>query len=509
MNIQLATKVVDELSRFGVREFLVCAGARNAPFVKVLGSRPGVMHFFDERAAGFFALGRARISKRPVAVVTTSGTAVAELVPSAIEAFYSGVPIVFVTADRPKKFRGSGAPQAIEQVGIFSHYSRETYDWDKIEDVENVALSEFGPTQINVCFDEPLLMQDETFAPVKGENSHELSVKEFFQQAKRPLVIVGALSSRVRSSVYEYLMHWRAPIYLEASSGLREAEALSPYVLKCGSALLTADNFKMQFDSVVRFGGVPTTRLWRDLDNKLIDVPVLSVGENSFSGLARYKNAALSFNEFFNEKAKCSFDYGQDILATDKLFYENLENLWQEYAHSEPSFIRWLAQTIPPHSSVFLGNSLPIREWDMAAPYLDRKLDVRVNRGANGIDGLIATFLGSASVDRENWLILGDLSALYDLNALAFSHYAANSRLRIVLVNNGGGQIFNRMFHDPNFLNSHQLEFANWAEMFGWGYLRVDARKDIVLPAGPMVIEVHPDAKATDDFWRAYEGLPR
>jgi 2-succinyl-5-enolpyruvyl-6-hydroxy-3-cyclohexene-1-carboxylate synthase len=158
MNHQLATDVTRILAESGVQDIIICAGARNAPFVQILGngnSELNVHHFFDERAAGFFALGRARRDQRPVAVVTTSGTAAAELLPSAVEAFYSGVPLVLVTADRPKNYRGTGAPQTIEQVGMFSHYAPKAFDIDHIDQVPSLKILAHAPTHVNVCFTEP------------------------------------------------------------------------------------------------------------------------------------------------------------------------------------------------------------------------------------------------------------------------------------------------------------------------------------------------------------------
>ena len=134
VSARLASEVLAALAGEGVGEFCVCAGARNLAFVVGLERSQGarVWHFFDERAAGFFALGRMMNTGCPVAVVTTSGTAVAELLPATIEAHYQSLPLVLLTADRPARFRGSGAPQAIEQPGMLAPYAR-------LRDIEEVA----------------------------------------------------------------------------------------------------------------------------------------------------------------------------------------------------------------------------------------------------------------------------------------------------------------------------------------------------------------------------------
>ena len=144
-NLGAARQVIERVRRAGVRDFCVCGGSRNAPLIAVVTGN--VYTFVDERAAAFFALGRIKRDDKPVAVVTTSGTAAAELLPATIEAFYSGAPLILITADRPARFRGTGAPQAIEQVGIFGVYAETDVDrWNR-------RL----PLHINVEFDEPLI----------------------------------------------------------------------------------------------------------------------------------------------------------------------------------------------------------------------------------------------------------------------------------------------------------------------------------------------------------------
>jgi 2-succinyl-5-enolpyruvyl-6-hydroxy-3-cyclohexene-1-carboxylate synthase len=145
-NIAAARALIAQARNLGVRDFCVCAGSRNAPLLAALADT-AVYSFVDERSAAFFALGRIKRDGLPVAVVTTSGTAVAELLPAAIEAYYSGLPLVLITADRPARFRGTGAPQSIEQLGIFGVYAATDPEaWDRRR-----------PLHLNIEFEEPLI----------------------------------------------------------------------------------------------------------------------------------------------------------------------------------------------------------------------------------------------------------------------------------------------------------------------------------------------------------------
>lgn len=147
-NLDVARRLIDDVRAAGANEFCVCAGSRNSPLLAVLGeSDARLFSFIDERSAAFFALGRVKLHGNPVAIVTTSGTAVAEMLPAAIEAYYSGIPLVLISADRPARFRGTAAPQCIEQVGLFGVYA----------DTSLEAWTRTKPLHLNVEFDEPLL----------------------------------------------------------------------------------------------------------------------------------------------------------------------------------------------------------------------------------------------------------------------------------------------------------------------------------------------------------------
>ena len=163
--------------------------------------------------------------------------------------------------------------------------------------------------------------------------------------------------------------------------------------------------------------------------------------------------------------------------------------------------IHTLSSKIPVGANVYLGNSLPIREWDLGATREDRHFQMGCNRGVNGIDGQVATFLGFCSSKEENWAILGDLTLLYDLVAPWVTPQLGHISATLVVVNNGGGKIFSPMFAHSAFQNTHQLTFEPLARFWGWGYERWETIPESILTRpGRRMIELVPDAAATDRF---------
>jgi 2-succinyl-5-enolpyruvyl-6-hydroxy-3-cyclohexene-1-carboxylate synthase len=516
VNVQRAADLVTALADAGVREFCVCPGGRNAPLVVVLARADGVTvrTFFEERAAAFFALGRIKADGAPVAVVTTSGTAAAELLPAAVEAYYAGLPLLLLTADRPARHRGTGSPQAIEQVDLFGLYAPTAFDGDH---GERLSLAEWNgqqPAHINVCFDEPLVdgpIPVLRLAPAPWHRpapaGDPTPAADLLRDARRPLVLVGPLDAADRGGVRAFLTRLGAPVYAEPASGLREDAVLDPLLVQSGEGALRAADY----DAVLRLGGVPSLRLWRDLETTRGDVPVGSLSRTPFPGLTRggFVHAApgTAFGAL-DVTGTVDGEWRDALLARDRERHRSLAALCAAEARAEPSLIRTLSRHVPEGSLVYLGNSLPIREWDLTALREPRGWQVGVSRGANGIDGQISTFLGMCAPGRENWAVVGDLTALYDLAAPWVLSQLSSGPVRIVVVNNGGGQIFARLSPHTELRNAHRLTFDRWAAMWGLPHVRWDA-----VPADPVspercVIELTPDADATGRFWRAYEALP-
>jgi 2-succinyl-5-enolpyruvyl-6-hydroxy-3-cyclohexene-1-carboxylate synthase len=510
----LARSVIAACLRRGVREFVACPGSRNSPLLlAALASGARVWPFVDERAAGFFALGRAVARDEPVAVLTTSGTAVAELLPAVVEALYQRVPLLCVTADRPARFRGSGAPQAIEQRGIFCLYA--VASWEAAQGTGTVDLADWsgaGPAHLNVCLEEPLLGRPpETGAlgPVEVAEREEDSAPGSmpFLMPRPDVILLGPLRDRDRDRVRSRVARWGVPVLAEAASGLRGDAALAAVELRGGERSLRGHPVR----HVLRIGGVPSFRWWRDLEDRP-EVTVWSVLCGGFRGLGRDCLVLPDFEGVrFQDGPEPAFP------ERDGFWAERLGQVLARFPLSEPALVRAVAEQVPPGSRVYLGNSLPIREWNLAAPCRDRGFRVWANRGANGIDGNLGSWLGwSADGDGESWALVGDLTAIYDANApWILPHLPAATR-RLVVVNNGGGRIFSRLPGFPDlaepvktFTESvHGFRFRAWAEGWGLGYREWRGGPFPAWPeeAGPAtVLEVIPDPGQTEGFWKALE----
>jgi 2-succinyl-5-enolpyruvyl-6-hydroxy-3-cyclohexene-1-carboxylate synthase len=524
----------------GVAEFCVCAGSRNGPLLAALSSASGAQSwsFFEERSAAFFALGRARELGRPVAVVTTSGTAVAECLPAAIEAHYEGVPLVFITADRPRRYRGTGAPQSIEQAGLFGAYVSASFDGeaDEAAKLHATPWDRLAPFHLNICFEEPLLTSPpatldltpkapSAFSTSRAQGrAAELSERNVEKELgafstlvrgwRRPLLVLSRLAPEDRAAVRDFALRWNAPVYAEACSGLREDAALANLRLSSGERLLPLGGF----DGVLRIGGVPTMRFWRDLEDKLAGLPVASLDPRGFSGLSRGGCLRASPAEVLPGLEVDRVRGCEPLFARDGDLLSRKLQLFSKMPASEPAIFHHLSRRIPDASLVFLGNSLPIREWDLAADLRDRKHRVEANRGANGIDGQVSTFLGLAEGAREGWGVFGDLTALYDLASLWACDQMTVERLRLVVINNGGGRIFGRLpavrrhveeaARQRFFETRHDLGFEGWAQLWNFGFERWN---DGLSPHPPgadrSVIEIRPDEQDTARFWSEYDAL--
>src|SRR5438128_4586074 len=300
------------------------------------------------------------------------------------------------------------------------------------------------------------------------------------------LIVIGGLAAQHRERVREFCLRAKRPVYAEALSGLREDEGLDP-LLVCNERMLARGGF----DSVIRIGNVPTLRFWRDLDGS--DVRVTHYSDLPFPGLTR--GDVHPIEELTVGRAE-SRPY-TDFFACDRNKSGEFQKILDDEPQSELTMVRTLSRQIQPGARIYLGNSLPIREWDLVATREPKNFTIEANRGANGIDGQLSTFFGWCQGE-NNWCIVGDLTALYDANA-PWIVPQLEAKFEIVIINNGGGRIFNRVASlrrmDPEVCerlveNAHALHFDAWAKM--WNI---------------KIQELRPDPEATRRAWEKYDDI--
>lgn len=512
--------VVKRCLRAGICEFVVCAGARNAALIEALARAEAaglvrIWRHFEERGAGFFALGRSMESGLPCAVVTTSGTAAAELLPALIEAHYQARPLVAITADRPAAFRGSGAPQAIVQPGIFGSYAfqGDPADWDGK-----------GPLHLNPEFEESFDPGDDGFSQEKAGTftpaKDRLDVAALARWLREDLyqgivVMVGGLEADEREEVFHFCRDFGAPVVAEATSGLREA--LQGLTIHDADRVLKA----RPPGKILRLGEVPSGRFWRDLE-ELPQVSVWSVCRNGLPGLARPSSVTRGPLERVIpalgdlEPA----DDALDLLVGASGRAARIEELLECYPDSEPALIRAVSHYASIGGGVFLGNSLPVREWNLFAQWSRAVPSVRANRGANGIDGQISTWLGWSAGAAGSWAVVGDLTALYDLAAPFVLDQVRTEGRVLAVINNHGGKIFERLPRLQTMsgravecmTNPHHADLSGFAALWGMAHLRVRTADDFdrFEPGGkPVLLEIIPDGEQTRRFWSDWDRCGR
>ncbi len=470
-------KLVDELIKIGVKKIVSCPGGRNQPLLELFETSNDfkVESFFDERSASFYALGLASKGE-PVVVVTTSGSAVAECLPAMIEAKYQDfLPLIVLSADRPRELRYTGAPQTIPQQNIFKDFAESLYDFDLNE--EDYKLNDLKfPAHINLCVGEP--------NPLK-----EMSLEVNFDQ----IIILSRLKPEDFKEVKLLLKNYKGVIVLEALSGFKEADFKQAEVIRQPDAFFLKMNIK-SFKKIIRIGSVPVLKAWREAD--LCSSYYL---EGYFPGAVKAKKLAFKELKDFILSSITNDDL-KEIKEVNLKVKNTSEKLKVNYPQSEISLLSKLVNKIPETASLFVGNSLPVRELQHTE--FDKGFKIFGQRGVNGIDGSLSFALGAMSdLNEEAWVILGDLTCLYDLQGFWPLLKKRKNKTRIVVMNNFGGQIFKKIFDKEYMLNGHQLNFKALADFWGLDYKNDLELNSSELESNQVLIELNPDNKQSKAFW--------
>jgi len=483
LNADFAATLVEALVENGVRDLVVSPGSRSTALALACAAleaagRVRVTVVIDERVAGFLALGLCKAARSPVALVCTSGSAGAHYLPAVVEAARTGLPLVVLTADRPPELRDCGAPQTIDQVRLFGAHAVAFADpgppapgvspavWGRVAvDALHAATGRpGGPVHLNLAFREPLWadglvgravsVAPRPRSPAGPGLSPQAATRleTMFSAARRPLVVCGArsLCDATTAALLDLVARWRVPVLAEPLAQLRFAPDVPREVLAFGEALVRAGDFVAGHapDLLVRIGGTPTTRAVQTFVNTA-QGPQVGV---SLEGHRHDPSGRLDL--------LLDLDGAEGIRALARAVAPTVEPSWREAwiaanaragraleAQAGQGFwagtvVSSLVRALQEGDGLHVASSMPVRDLDaFAAPSVCR-VRVTANRGANGIDGTIATAAGLARASgRPTFCLLGDLAFQHDLGALVAARGQAVD-LTVVVVDNGGGGIF-------------------------------------------------------------------
>ncbi|MFZ5885784.1 MAG: 2-succinyl-5-enolpyruvyl-6-hydroxy-3-cyclohexene-1-carboxylic-acid synthase [Chloroflexota bacterium] len=523
---------VTELKKLGLDSVCIAPGSRSTPLA-VAFAESGIRIYphSDERSASYFALGLARASQKPVALVCTSGTAAANFFPAIVEANYSEVPLIVLTADRPAELRESGANQTIDQLKLFGNHVRWFVDVPAPEANFSKHLLRYlqtlaarvwetsqsplpGPVHLNFPFrkplepiempadlpawmDPPLLSRLET-APAQLTFSRPqlFPAKEqtdFLTQAisssPRGLIVCGPRcpAGDFPARLTELAAQTGYPILADALSGLRFGEHVNAHIIGGYDTFLPFAGGSLRPQLVLRFGGVPVSNALSDYLDSLENVPQIHVSaanrwqDDRFRVThAMWVDPLLLCRDLLNGIPKHA---NSDWLDT---WQDYEEKVWDEIRalqmdpYFEGGILPDVLDQLPDGGGLYVANSLPVRHLDQFAPPSRKPVQVFANRGASGIDGTLSSALGAAAHLAGLVFVTGDTSFYHDMNGLlAISR--SGIRATIVVINNNGGGIFQRLpisqFEPPFtdlFVAPHGLTFEHAAKLYGIDYVRVE-----------------------------------
>lgn len=556
-NTALCSAFTEELARCGVRRAIVSPGSRSTPLAVALWRQPEieVTVVVDERSAGFMALGAAMASRSPVVLLCTSGTAGANYHPAVAEADLSAIPLIVLTADRPPELRDNGSGQTIDQIKLFgetvrwfSEVGSHLADDDGLLHMRTTACRAFatavgdprpGPVHLNFPLRDPLapipvsgsvtassplaldgreglpLVAIEPNAPGPPSSEVMSRIATRLTSTERVLILVGRQADpRLRDPISRLAERLDCPILAEPTSQLlcggHDRSRVIPGYARLGASAHYgvsgfADHPELAPEVVLRFGEMPTSkglRLWLsgsdEIDQIVFDPthgfheptgraslilrsdPVLTAVALTESVPTERPPAAASFLAHWRTAAEALPE--PDPSGTGPLY-------------------RQLAEAMPENGQLYVNSSMPIRDLEAFTPSLPTDLAFFANRGANGIDGLIASGLGAAlATGRPTVIATGDVGFLHDIGSLANWRRCEN-RPHVLLIDNRGGAIFNRLPQreampadefEALMATPPDLEPEAAANLFGLPYRELTAAGDLatILAEDPALVHI-------------------
>lgn len=508
--IQLAQSIIEICKAKGIKHIVISPGSRNAPLTIGFTNNAYFKCYSiaDERCAAFFALGMAQQLKQPVAVVCTSGSALLNYYPAFAEAFYSQIPLVVVSADRPSDKIDIGDGQTIRQENVFANHSLYNANLTENASAENdflisealdIAYSKKGPVHINCPFEEPLyettchlsvFPQIHSFKEENVNFTLDSEIINHWQTSKKILVVVGDMAPHLfPQELFNQLCENNAVLVLtEKISNVHHQNAVTNI-----DALITPFDEKdfeaFQPDILLTFGGMIVSKrikafLRKYKPNQHWHIDTLRAYD-TFNALTHHfkTDVATFFKQLLRVEKTTNSDY---LELTQHILLDRITK-HQEYMEQIPfsdfKVFDIVSKSLPKNTHLQVSNSSAIRYLQLVT--IDESIEIFCNRGTSGIDGSTSTAIGAAVIaNKPTVFITGDISFFYDSNALWNNYIPKN--FKIILVNNSGGGIFRILpghQETPTFTTffetSHNLDASNLCKMFGFNYYTVSNQETL------------------------------
>ena len=495
---------LEKLISTDVKNVVISPGSRSTPLVNNFLNNSEFFDIdlvLDERSAAYFALGKAKKSNSPTILICTSGTATLNYSPAISEAYYSKIPLIVITSDRPMYFRDTGANQTLNQTNLYQNNINWFYDIPLQTDlniISNIAFkaikfsnnSPKGPVHINWQFNEPFT--DGNIEKIIKTKSHEKkSISEIYTEDlsnfieisnnKKGVILVGDHNENLDEiSELSRKLNW--PIIADPLSNLRDSKYYkNNTIIDTGDFLFRSSNPVIIPEVVIHIGSLPVSKFISKIIEKAKNHIFIEDSNRLAEGFSKIdlhlKLRLSSLNTFLAKNQKNIIKVDNKWKKTLKNFNDILRIKIDDFIGNfkELSLKKTILENIPNNSNFISGNSLPIRHLDLILNK-SNKINIVGNRGLSGIDGNISIATGYSSVsDNHTYLDIGDLSFFHDVSSLITAVRHA-SNLTIIVNNNKGGQIFNllpqkknmKKIYDEWFITSHSdFSIENISKSFG------------------------------------------
>ena len=501
--IPLAQSIIELLRAKGITNIVISPGSRNAPLTIGFVNNPNFTCYSiaDERSAAFFALGIAQQINKPVAVICTSGSALLNYYPAFAEAFYSQIPFIVISADRPQSKIDIGDGQTIRQENVFANHSLFNANLNEnasdendilIQEAIDTAFAKRGPVHINAPFEEPLyetsselLVNPKMISTISKEFTIEENLSEFaaiWNNSKKKLILVGVNEpNAVEQQFLDTLANDPSVVVMiETTSNLHHPKFIN--TIDTIITPFTNDDFlDFQPEILVTFGGMIVSKrikafLRKYQPNHHWHIDTLRAYD-TFGCLNKHFEVTpnLFFQSFFPLTKMVESNYNQKSQEIKALRQQKSLEYLAKIPFTDFKVFEKVLPALPKNSQLQISNSSPIRYAQLFD--IEKSIEVFSNRGTSGIDGSTSTAIGAAvGSQKPNVFIAGDIGFLYDSNALWNNYIPKN--FKIILINNGGGGIFRILpGHDETpvfntfFETSHCLTAEHLAKMYGFNYL--------------------------------------